>query len=110
MRGLILLATFLASGVAFSENAVHTSTISSVHQIADGRWVLQFDTESPSCTNADSPKSYTLGAGFNGMTAETARSAYAIVLTAFAMGKALQIHFDQASGDCYINSVMLSRD
>jgi len=107
MRVLILFVGFLVSGASFSANVLHTSTVKNVYQLADGRFVLQFDTDSPSCTSTGSPQFYYLGVGFNSMTAEAARNAYAMALTAFAMGKRLQIRFDDASSGCYINSILM---
>lgn len=106
MRSFIALAVFLIAHGAYASNVLHTSTVKSVYQLADGRFVLIFDADSSLCTNASSPKFYYLGAGYNGMTVEAAKNAYALALIAYAMGKRLQIKFDDASSGCYINTVM----
>jgi len=107
MRSWILLASTFFVYPAYTANVTHTATVKSVRQLADGRFVLQFDTDHLSCLNTSSPKFYYLGAGFNGMTAEAAKNAYALALMAYALEQRLQIAFDDTSSGCYINSVLL---
>jgi len=103
---LVVLVFSIALPVS-AANVGHNSTLLSVQQLADGRFVLRFNEDSASCTNANSPRYYYAGAGFNGMTADSAKAALSVALTAFAMGRDVYISFDAATSGCYINSIMI---
>ena len=103
---IFLLATF--STHTFAQSMWHTSKVSQVYPLADGRVVVIFQSDHASCLNASSPKYYYLGEGFNGVTQAGFENIYSALLTAGASGRDVTINFDSSSSGCEINRLLVS--
>ena len=86
----------------------HTATIRSVYPLASGAFVLTFASDSPSCTNANSPHYYRVEVGQNGVTAEAARNMYGLALAAATTGKPVTINFESNTANCFINRMAVN--
>lgn len=84
----------------------HTSYLRWIYPQSNGSVVLVFTSDSTSCTSANNPDYYSIVVGQNGVTADGLRAMYATSLTAFAMGRQLQIAFDNSTSYCYINRLL----
>lgn len=85
----------------------HTSTLKAVYTLADGAFVLMFETNAADCSNTAMYKYHEVSPGHNGMTDEGARKLYAAALAAFATDKTVQVAFDNATSDCYVNRLIV---
>lgn len=101
----ICLAAFSSASLAV--DTWHTSTLKYVYALADGGFVLIFDTSAPSCTSTATDKYFHVIPTQNGMTVEGAKKIYAAALMAMATDKAMQFAFDNATSNCYINRAMI---
>ena len=106
MFGLGLSLVFAAN--AWAAQTWHVSTIRSVYPLANGTFILTFTTDSPHCTNANSPHYYLVAAGSGGVTADAARNMYALALTAAASSRSVTINFESSSTSCYINRMAVN--
>ena len=103
---LVILALAVDSQAA---NVWHVSTIKSIYPQGNGTTVvLIFDTDSPSCANANTPNYYYIAVGQNGVTAEGLRNMYAAALAAAAAGLSVTINFDDGTTGCYINRLLVA--
>ncbi len=108
---MLAIGIFLAalSSAALATETWHTSTIKYVYPLADGTYVLIFDTNAPTCTSTTTDKYHYVIPSQNGMTDEGAKKIYAAALLALATDKAVQIAFDDATTNCYINRLSVVR-
>lgn len=102
------LALLLLCGVAHAAEVWHTSTLKRIYPLANGSIVLQFDSESASCTATTNPKYYNIVVGQNGVTTDGLRNMLAVALTAFSTGRSISIAFDDASPSCYVNRLQIN--
>jgi len=86
----------------------HTSKVSKVYPLADGRVIVKFQSDHPNCTNNNNPKYYYLGVGVNGVTEGGFKNMYSVLLTAGASGKDVTINFDSSSSGCDINRLSIT--
>ena len=84
-----------------------SSTVKQIYPLASGDFVLLFDTESPNCTSASSPKYYYVQVGQNNMTIEGSKKIYSAAMLAYSMNKQLSVAFDDATYQCFINRVTI---
>ena len=101
----ICLAAFSSASLAVE--TWHTSTLKYVYVLADGGFVLIFDTSPSTCTSTATDKYFYVIPTQNGMTVEGAKKIYAAALMAMATDKAMQVAFDNATSNCYINRGMV---
>ena len=85
----------------------HTSAVTRVYPIADGRVALIFETDHAQCTNANSPKYYYFGVGFNSVTQQGFTNMLSVALAATMSGRDLIIAFDDSTSLCYINRMSI---
>ena len=85
----------------------HSGTLNWIYPQADGSVVLTFTTDHPSCTNTASPKYYLVMVGQAGVTADGMKNMVATALSAFAMGRTLNVNFDDATNNCFINRMFM---
>lgn len=78
--------------------------------MATGVYALLFADQPPGCTSTQTPKRFYVKVGEIGMTTEGARQIYAATLTALATDMPLFVVFDNATSDCYISRVQISKD
>jgi hypothetical protein len=113
MRTLVLAAAAAATSgyaiVAPAAESWHTSTLKMVYPLADGGFVLIFDTDAPSCPGAGPNKYHYASPPQNGLTDEGAKKMYAAALTALAADKTVQVAFDNATTFCYVNRMSVVR-
>jgi hypothetical protein len=101
-----LLPLSIAGGLAAAETW-HSSTVRWIYPQGDGGLVVAFQTDSPSCTSPATPDYYYVYVGQNGVTAEGFKNILAALLSAAAQGRAVQFAFDNATGACYVNRVLV---
>ena len=102
----ILLLTLTAhEPVASATEVWHTSTIKWIYPHGEGRVVLTFYDNAPTCTNASSY--HLIEIGVNGVTEVGFRTMYAAVLAAAAGGQTVSIKFDDTAHLCVINSLFV---
>jgi hypothetical protein len=108
MKYLAVLLIAIFSTHLLAQPTWHTSKISRVYPQADGRFVVIFESDNLSCTNANNPKYYYVGVGLNGVTEAGLTKIYSALLTAGASGREVTINFDSSSAYCEINRVSVS--
>lgn len=102
---IICLMTISFGAVA--AESWHFSTIQKIYPLADGSFVLVFDTNAPDCANANTGKYHYVTPTQNGVTNAGAERIYAAALLAMAMEKTVQVAFDNATSACYVNRLVL---
>lgn len=101
----VLLTSFTTA--VFAAPNWHTSTLHAVYPMADGSFILLFNTNAAACTNPNAPYKYHyVKVDQNGMTEAGAQKIYAAALMALAAGKTVTINFDDASDGCYVNRLI----
>ena len=100
----ILLSAVLWVGQASAANVWHQSAITSIYSQSDGRVVLTFLSDAPTCPNPNSPKkNYYISVGDNGVTLDGLKNMFALALTAAASRLTVNFVFDDSSTGCFIN-------
>ena len=108
MKHLAVFIALIFSTHLLAQPTWHTSKILRVYPQADGRVVVIFESDNPSCTNANTPKYYYIGVGDNGVTDAGLTKIYSALLTAGASGREVTVNFDSSSAYCEINRVSVS--
>jgi len=108
MKYFIFLLLTMISTHVLAQSTWHTSKVSEIYPLADGRLVVIFQSDHPNCTNGNSPNYYFVGEGYNGVTKVGFNNMYSALLTAGAAGKDVAINFDSSSPDCDINRLYVS--
>jgi hypothetical protein len=101
-----LLAMMIASGA----NAVEgwaTDTLKYVYPLSTGNFVIALNSNPAICPAVGDPKYFYVVAGENGVTADGVKAMLAAALAAMAMGKQLQIAFDNSTTYCYVNRLVV---
>lgn len=105
----VLISILLFVGIAQAATPTwFTGTVKSVYPLADGRYVIIFNEDSPSCDGTPGNKYHYVGIGENGVTADAAKYYFSTALTALTTGKPLSINFDADSSGCFINRMYIS--
>ncbi len=107
-KNIILVSLLFLPSLSMAIGQWHTSTVKAVYPLANGSFVLSFNTDSPSCSNSTSPKYYYVTVQENGMTQEGAEKIYSAALAAGMGGKEVQINFEDATSGCYVNRLYLT--
>lgn len=108
IRLTALLVLTCATSLANASPTWHSGKITRVYPDGAGDHViLTFDTDSPSCTNANTPKYYYIRVGENGVTAEGLKNLLAVALAAAAANLPVTINFDSASYYCHISRLFV---
>jgi hypothetical protein len=106
----IIAATVAAvslSNIAPAAEAWVTSNVKFVYPLGDGNFVLSFVNSPPACTNPGNPKYLYVQAGQNGVNAEGVKAMLATSLSAFLSGKLISAAFDDSTGSCFINRLVI---
>jgi hypothetical protein len=82
--------------------------IKAIYPYQDASFVLVFTTESPSCTNALTPKYYYVEVGANGVNATLAKNILAVAMLGLAQDKPVSVMFDNSTSSCYVGALYLS--
>jgi len=95
---------------AVSANAAtwHTAKITLIYQLADGRYVLQFDSDSIDCTSNSSPDYYYVAVGYNSVTQEAHKNMLSLAMTAATVGADVTINYDETSTGCEVNRLFVN--
>lgn len=108
---LRVLVAVLAANVVLPSHAAERWTaagqIKYVYPFGDGNFVLILATDAPECPQAGPGKYMYVQVGANGMTAVGAKSMLATALGAHLAGRHVSLAFDDASGGCYVNRMLL---
>jgi len=106
----VQLACMLMLFAAFSANAAtwHTAKITIIYQLADGRYVLQFDSDSSVCTSNSDPDYYYVAVGYNSVTQEAHKNMLSLAMTAAAVGANVTINYDETSAGCEVNRLFVN--
>ena len=100
----LLMLTAVQSSAA---ETWHTSTIKFVHPLSNGDFVVAFDTDPATCTNANTPKYLYVTVGQNGVTSAGSAKLYAAVMTALTTRQTVTVNFDDATSGCYVNRLVV---
>jgi hypothetical protein len=112
-RGTIsktVAGTIVAMCCSLQVNAAevwHTSTIKWVYPQSTGDLVLVFDASSSNCPASGPDKYMQLYVGSNGVTLEGRKAMYAAALLAFTTGALVDVAFDNATTNCFINRLLI---
>ena len=101
-----VVSACLLSSLAHAD-AWHSSKIKQLYPQADGNFILILETDSTQCSSASNPDDYSVWVGQNGMTQEGSKKTFAAASIAFAMGKTINIVFDESTPNCFINPISL---
>jgi hypothetical protein len=102
-RRIIALSLCALSTSVQAADVWHTSTIKYLYPLADGSFVLTFETNASACSNANASKYHYVTPTQNGMTEQGATKIYAAALMAKAAELSVQINFSDSTASCYIN-------
>jgi hypothetical protein len=80
-----------------------TDTLRYVYPLSTGNFVIALNSNPAICPAVGDPKYFYVVAGENGVTADGVKAMLASALAAMAMGKQIQIAFDNATTYCYVN-------
>jgi hypothetical protein len=106
-RVAIVTAVLLATAQAPAAEVWHVSKIRWVYPQPDGQtFVLVFQADAPSCPTV-APKYHYVTVGQNSMTAEGLKHVLAASLSAAAQGLTVQVAFDNATANCYVNRLLV---
>lgn len=108
IRSCVAALLILTSTPSFATEISFTSTLKFVYPLANGDFVLGFDTDPASCTGAGSPKYIYVSVGQNGMTAAGSAKLFAGAMTALVTRQMVSIAFDNATSYCYVNRLTVS--
>jgi hypothetical protein len=92
-----------ATSVSAANTWMNTMEIASLHSQTDGGFLIQGPAGIAPACNAGNL--FSVKAGQNGQTAEGVKTALALALTAFAMGKPVTFLYDNGNSTCYVNVV-----
>ena len=98
-----IIFIFLSTTAHAVTNVWHTSTIKYIYPLADGSFVVTFNTNSSSCSGGVSNKYHYVRTGNNSVNQEGVDKMYSLFLTAATSGRKVTISFDSSSTQCWIN-------
>jgi hypothetical protein len=98
----------LAAVNGFATERYHTSTVKWVNPLANGDFVVGFDTDSALCTSVSTPKYFHVFVGQNGVTAQGATKMYAAALLALSSRQPVTVAFDDLTSWCYVNRLTVA--
>lgn len=104
-----VMAMTLIAPAAEATAVWQISRVKYVYPLSDGTFIIALIDNPPSCTNTANPKYLLVSAGQNGVTADAVKNMLATTLTAFALDAQLQVNFDDATGNCFVNRIVLAR-
>ena len=107
MRSWISLLVFLIfCAEANGAQTQFSAKIVGVYPLPTGtEFVLTFDTDSPSCTNAS--KYHYVRVGENSITQEGLRNLLAAALAAASAGRSVTVWFNDATPNCFVNRMFV---
>ncbi len=100
-----LLLTLLTVSSANAAPTWHEAKITEVYPLANGAFIISFDSDSTACTSSSVPKYYYVEVGQNGMTQEGLKNMLSVSLTAASLQVDVLISFDDSSAYCYVNRI-----
>ena len=103
----LALGAVVVPGLANASEQWVTDTVRSVYPLADGSFVITFVHAQPICTNTATYQYFWVSAGHNGMSADGVKSMLATALTAFTTGKTIDLAFESATSDCFVNRLAI---
>ena len=80
-----------------------SSTITGIFPVGSGYFVLYFQAGS-SCGGGAT----TVTVGENGVTTDGAHMLLSVALTAFTAGKPVQVAYDNATSQCFVNRILMT--
>lgn len=98
-------ATFLMliASSTFATERFHASTLEFVYPLANGDFVIGFDSDPSTCSSASAPKYLYVSVGQNGVTAAGSAKLFAAAMTALVTRQTVAAAFDDATSNCYVN-------
>lgn len=98
----ISLSSYSLSAVATER--WHASTLRAVYIVGDDV-LLAFNADAQYCTAPAGPKYHYMSVGQNGVTQEGFKRMYAAALMAFSTGAPVQMEYDDATTNCFVNRI-----
>ena len=105
---LLALGGLSATNSASAAEIWASDIVKYVYPLSDGNFIISLTTNPPACQSTANPKYLYVAVGSNGVTADGAKAMLATTLTAYAMGKPLAVVFEDVTGNCYVNRVLLA--
>jgi hypothetical protein len=106
LAGTAIAAGLFSIMVANSAGAAEgwaTDTLRYVYPLSTGNFVIALNSNPAICPAVGDPKYFYVVAGENGVTVDGVKAMLASALAAMAMGKQIQIAFDNSTTNCYVN-------
>ena len=103
---LIIFAAFISLNLTAAPTW-HTAKVGRVYPLANGGFVLTFNTDNAKCKNESNPKYYYVSEGKNGVTKEAIANFMSVALFAGSSNNDLTISFDNESATCDINRLFV---
>ena len=104
----LLMIAATAVSTSHAADAWHSGKLTKVYSLADGSFVISFDSDAPSCSNTNQPMCDYVRPDEKGMTPEGVRNLLSSSLAAAVQGKPVSINFDNATQHCYVNRLAVS--
>jgi hypothetical protein len=103
---MLLASVFGAPGIAMATNAWTAELpIDGIISNPQGGFLLLLPASNPAC--GSSGNQFNVFVGVNSVTADGAKSALALAMTAYALGKPLIVLFDSAIAGCAVQQVYI---
>jgi hypothetical protein len=108
VKGLLMALFLTVSSTAFSANNWQNNlTIQGIYNVPAGGFLLLLPPGTDTACGPSSNLFYVLP-GLNGVTADGAKAALSIALTAFTLGKTINIFYDNTIGNCPVQIVWIN--
>lgn len=107
LGAVMAAATLFASTEAFSANVWKNSMeITSIMTLTDGGFIVQGPAGiAPECSGGNS---FYVRANQNSQTSDGVKTALALSLTAYSVGKSVNLLFDNTNATCYVQIVQVN--
>jgi hypothetical protein len=104
---VLALGAIVVPGLANATEQWVTDNIRSVYPLSDGSFVITFVNPQPICTNTATNQYFWVSPSHNGVNADGAKAMLATALTAFVSGKKIDLAFEAATSDCFVNRLAI---
>ena len=106
-----LLATLVLAECLVPANATtqwYSGTVQQIYPLSDGSFEIGTSSVLPTCAgNGNGGVYLNVAPGENSMTASGVQNMLATLLTTFALGRSIQIAYDDGTTSCYVNRLLM---
>jgi len=107
-RSWVAIALLLLSALSPAQAATvwYQGPVQFVYPLNDGSFIIGIPNVAV-CTSSGSNSHLYVTPGANGVTLDGTKSMLATVLTAFSLGRTIEVAYDDSSSSCYVNRLLI---